>query len=147
MLPNEYIATTDRDYGKCDRCPKPASFLSGNGDDINERLCSEHRGHDVKQSNLATLRKHRIERAALAESEYVIPLVIYVSTNKNLEGSYYAQVRNPMNSCGVGFGSTPNRALRDLALKLADDADHVLHRIKEDAFEERQLEKELADAH
>jgi hypothetical protein len=142
----DYMAKTAERFGVCDKCGEVAMSMSDDGKGNVKRLCDKHSTEDVKRANLRTYNAQHITRESLREKEHGIPLVLMVSEDKNLEGAYYARVENPINGCSVGFGSTPSRALRALALHLADEADIVLQRIKEQEFERRQLEKELDDA-
>lgn len=133
-------------YGKCDvgNCNERASMIAQDEDGrVTQRRCGKHRAEDVKRANYKTYTEQAVERTALAHYGTGSPIVILVGENKNLDGCYTAMVANPINSCSVGFGGSPERALRDLALKLADEADLVLHSIKEHAFETRQIAREL----
>lgn len=138
--------STARDCGQCDieGCGNEAVMVALDGDgNTTQRRCAGHRSEDVKRANHKMYTDQAAERATLAHYGTGTPIVIFVSDNKNLDGYYTASVANPINSCSVGFGGSPVRALRDLALKLADDADMVLHAIKEHAFETREIAQEL----
>jgi hypothetical protein len=121
--------------GPCDResCPDPVTCTGTYPDGRTERLCSRHRAEDVQVSNLKTLTQQKAERDQLQS----IAIILHVSTDVNPNGSYYASVANPINSCPVGFGATPYRALRELGLRIADNADRVLQSIVEHEMELR----------
>lgn len=135
-------------YGKCSEagCGLDSVMQERDGNDkIIRQLCKEHNRQHVNESNFQFYTRQAEERVGLKQYRQGegTCLVLFVSDRKNLDGQYYAALENPSGGCGVGFGHTPARALRDLALKLADEADKALHRINEQLFEWRQLKEEI----
>ena len=126
-------------------CSKNSVSFSRYGDGSERRLCDYHQSQEIKRANYDLYVKQIAQRADLSR-DWGIPLLVMVQGTKNLNGEYVVSIENPLMGCSPGFGSTPVRALRDFALKLADEADKVLHRVNEQEFERRQLKEELGIA-